>query len=34
MAMGFGWIEHRSENYIEITKGDIVNNVYVFGLIL
>ena len=34
ISLGFEWIEHRSENYIEIIKGDKVNSFYLFGLIL
>ena len=34
ISLGFEWIEHRSENYIEIIKGDRVNSFYLFGLIL
>lgn len=32
LAMGYEWVEHRSENYIEIIKGEVVNNFYLFGL--
>lgn len=32
ISLGYEWIEHRSENYIEIIKGDRVNSFYLFGL--
>ena len=32
LSLGYEYVEHRSDNYIEIIKGDIVNNVYLFGL--
>lgn len=31
LSLGFDYIEHRSENYIEIIKGDVVNYFYIFG---
>ena len=31
LSLGFNYIEHRSENYVEIVKGDIVNYFYIFG---
>ena len=32
LSLGFDYVDHRSDNYIEIIKGDTVNNVYLFGL--
>lgn len=34
LSLGYEWVEHRSENYIEIIKDERVNYVYIFGLIL
>lgn len=31
MALDYEVIEHRSENYLEIIKGDVTNYFYVFG---
>lgn len=31
LSMDYDIIEHRSENYVEIIKGDIVNYFYIFG---
>lgn len=31
MTLGYDIVEHRSENYLEIINGDVVNNVYLFG---
>ena len=31
MALDYEIIEHRSENYLEIIKGDVTNYFYVFG---
>ena len=31
MALDYEVIEHRSENYIEIIKGDVVNYFFIFG---
>ena len=33
LSLGFDYVDHRSDNYIEIIKGDTVNNVYLFGLV-
>jgi len=33
LSLGYDYVDHRSDNYIEIIKGDIVNNVYLFGLV-
>ena len=30
-TLDFDVIDHRSENYIEITKGDVSNNFWLFG---
>lgn len=32
LSLGYEWVEHRSENYIEIIKDERVNYVYIFGL--
>lgn len=32
LSLGYEYVEHRSDNYIEIIKGDVVNNIYLFGL--
>lgn len=32
LSLGYDYVDHRSDNYIEIIKGDTVNNVYLFGL--
>ena len=31
LALGYEVIEHRSENYIEVVKGNVVNYFYIFG---
>lgn len=31
LSMDYDIIEHRSENYVEIIKGKIVNYFYIFG---
>ena len=31
LSMGYDIIEHRSENYVEIIKGETVNYFYIFG---
>ena len=31
IAIGYEVIEHRSENYIEIINGEVVNYFYIFG---
>lgn len=33
LSLGYEYVEHRSDNYIEIIKGDVVNNIYLFGLV-
>ena len=30
-TLGFEVVEHRSDNYFEVIKGNIVNNFYIFG---
>lgn len=32
LTLGYEYIEHRSENYLEIIKGDITNYFFLFGL--
>ena len=31
LSMGYEIVEHRSENYVEIIKGEVVNYFYIFG---
>lgn len=31
MTLDYDIVEHRSENYLEIINGDVVNNIYLFG---
>lgn len=31
IAIGYEVIEHRSENYVEIINGEVVNYFYIFG---
>lgn len=31
IAIGYEVIEHRSENYVEILNGEVVNYFYIFG---
>ena len=31
ITLGYEVIEHRSENFVEIVNGDIVNYFYIFG---
>lgn len=31
ISIGYEVIEHRSENYVEITNGDVVNYFFIFG---
>ena len=30
-TLGYEVIDHRSENYLEIKSGDVVNNIWLFG---
>lgn len=32
ITLGYDCVEHRSENYLEITKGNVTNYFYLFGL--
>lgn len=32
LTLGYEYIEHRSENYLEITKGNVTNYFHLFGL--
>ena len=32
LSLGYEYVEHRSENYLEITKGNVTNYFYEFGL--
>ena len=32
LSLGYEYVDHRSENYIEIIKDDVVNYIYLFGL--
>ncbi len=32
LSLGYEYIDHRSDNYLEIIKDDVVNYVYLFGL--
>lgn len=31
LSLGYEYVDHRSDNYLEIIKDDIVNYVYLFG---
>jgi hypothetical protein len=32
ITLGYEYIEHRSENYLEISKGNVTNYFHIFGL--
>lgn len=32
LSLGYEYVDHRSDNYLEIIKDDVVNYVYLFGL--
>lgn len=31
LSLGYGFVDHRADNYLEITKGDVMNLYYIFG---